>query len=287
MASIAARKLAALLIVALFLLSNTASATNWVYLQRQEGTRYGAGTEYFDADSVVEMDGKMVYWSILVLDKKNDYDGAKKLLWKMEAPLNGPLRHSRIEGYIFDSTDNELKHMILPSYFYDAPPDEIAIIREYAKPANGPIAPEPSHIITPSPRWYGFIEYPDCKLYWDIHSITAWPKDNPTTVGITVKLVWNKEGLEKRRAYLASQSRTGYKYEDLAYTIMTYQFLTFDNRVRVIEVTDYQANNIRMTLLDGTSWRSIEQGSKEETVRKLALNWLKNSEEERDKAVIR
>ncbi|MDR3566080.1 MAG: hypothetical protein P4N59_32220 [Negativicutes bacterium] len=273
-------KSAALFLVALFLLSGTASATNWVYLQRHEGTRYGPCSEYLDADSVVEDSDKLVYWIMWVLDETNSYDGAKKIMWKQEVPLAVPLKYRNLELYLFDSRDAEIRHNTISMFLFSAEPEDVARIREYARPRQGEEVLNPGHIMTPGRRWYGSVKYPDCDLYWDIHSITAWPQDNPTTVEITVKWVWNEAGLKKHRAFLQSQNnRLGYRYEGLTYTLVNYRFLTFESRMRMMSMRDFRADGTQMNLLDSIDWRDVEQGSKDEAARKIALNWLKNSDE--------
>ena len=112
-----AGRLGALFLVALFVLSGTASATNWIYLQRQEGTRFGPGTEYIDVDSVVKDDDKVVYWTIWVFDETVAYDGTKKILWKQEALLSGPPRHRNVKMYQYNNEDVEIRNYLKPMGF--------------------------------------------------------------------------------------------------------------------------------------------------------------------------
>lgn len=272
------RRITVLVLTLLLMTSNAALATNWVFLQRQEGTREGPCTEYVDTDSVVRYEDRVVYWTIWVLDEKLSKDGASKIMFKKEAPLVYPLRHRNLEIYRYDSEDAELRSYLLPTKnsFYMETPDEINQALQYARPAKDGEEAKPDPAGTPTPRWYGSVQLPDCDLYWNVNTITAWPRDNPTTIGIIVKLVWNKEGLEKRRAFLMSKPYQA--YEGVKYTLVSYQFLTFENRVRIREVTDYHEDNTRMSLLDGTDWLDIEKGSKEEVARKIALNWLNDRE---------
>lgn len=266
-----------LVLIVLFMASNATFAANWVFLQRQEGTREGPCTEYIDTDSVVRYEDRVVYWTIWVLDEKLGYDGARKIMFKKEAPLVYPLRYRNLEIYRYDGEDVEIRRYVMPSNtYYAESPDETNQALQYARPAKDGDATKPDPAGTPTPRWYGSVELPDCDLYWNINSITAWPRDSPTTVGIIVKLVWNKEGLEKRRAYLMSKPYQA--YEGVKYTLVSYQFLAFENRVRIREVTDYREDNTRISLLGGTDWLDIEKGSKEEWARKIALNWLNDKE---------
>lgn len=273
------RKTAALLLVSLFILSNSAFAANWVYFQRLEGTRYGACTEYLDADSVVKDDNKVTYWTILVLDEKLKYDGTKKILYKKEAPLDGPPRHRTLEMYGYNVEDVEIRrHLFEPMTFYSSPPDEIHRILQYAKAGTGNDTLRPDHTMTPTPRWYGFVEFEDCSLYWDINSIVAWPRDNPTTVEIIVKWVWNPKGLEQRKAFLMAQRSHREGYDDLRYTLVNYQFLTTQNKMRILSVADHNGSHERVSFFEGDEWQDIEKGSRDDRARKIALNWIYDSE---------
>ena len=270
-------RIVVLLLIIFVSLPSSTFATNWVYLQRLEGTRDGPCTEYIDTDSVIKEDNKLVYWTIWVLDETLDYDGTKKILFKKEAPLVYPLRQRNLEIYRYDSEDVEIRRDDLKqmNFYYMEAQDEINRALQYANAAaNG--SAQPDHSASPTPRWYGYIELDDCKLYWNIRSITAWPQDSPTTVDIIIKFVWNMEGLAKREAYLKAKRPYGYRgdYDCLSYTLVNYRFLLTENRMRILSEVDYDTDNQRMTLLDGTDWCDIEKGSKNDLARKIALNWL-------------
>lgn len=273
------RKTAALLLVSLFILSSSAYAAAWVYFQRLEGTRYGACTEYLDTDSVVKDNDKVTYWTIWVFDRKSQFHDMRKILWKKEAPLAVPPRHRSLEMYGYNGEDVEIRrHLFESMSFYSAPPDEIRRLLPYAKAGTGSDALKPDHTTTPTPRWYGAEEFEDCSLYWDINSIVVWPRDNPATVEIIVKWVWNQKGLEQRKAFLMAQRSHREGYDDLRYTLVNYQFLTTQNKMRILSVADHNDNHERVSFFEGDEWQDIEKGSRDDRARQIALNWIYDSQ---------
>jgi len=270
----AMKKGTVLSVVALWLLSGTASATNWLYLQRQEGSRYGAASEYFDADSVVEGDTRMVYWLLWVLDEKLTNDNVKKIMWKQEVALSTPVKYGNLEMFGFDSKDTEIHHSLLSMNLSPAKPEMVARVREYGRLGKPEEVVKPFNIETTGRLWQKSVENPDCILYWDAHSTVAWPRDNPKTVEITIKWLWNESGQKERQAFLQSQNRLGYKYEGLKYTVVNYQFLRFENKMKILSITDFRDDNTRINFLSSVEWREIEPGSIDETARKIALAWI-------------
>lgn len=270
-------KTVASFLLALFILSNSVFAASWVYFQRQEGTRWGPCTEYLDIDSVVKYEDKVVYWTVYVLDESLQYDGTKKILFKKEAPLVYPLGYRTLEQYLYNGIDAEIRRYITPGNYYHKESEEVSRVLEYAK-AGRDSSVQPDHTVTPTPRWYGFIELEDCALYWNIHSIVAWPQDNPTIVELTVKYVWNKDGLDKRMAYLKTQKHYSAGFDGLSYTLVNYQFLLTENKGRTLTEADYNVGGERRTLLESYDWHDIAKGSKEEQARRIALKWLNDKE---------
>lgn len=267
-------KIIAISLAALFILSNTVLAANWVYLQRQEGTRYGPCTEYIDADTVIQADGRLTYWTLWVFDEKSDHHPIMKILRKKETLLtDDPLKHSILEMYHFDEANVEIKSYLKPMKDYD----DINIIRilGYAKDTQPAATLQPDHVVTPKPRWYGSLPFDDGDLYWDIHSIIAWPQNNPAVIDIRIKQVWNQQGIDKRKAYLSTKKPYSMnKDNDVKSTILSCQVLVNQPQLRIREVTDYDSTDRRSTLLDGIDWHEIEPGSMEEAIRTIALNWL-------------
>lgn len=271
-------RLAALSIAMVFLLSHTVLAANWVYLQRLEGTRYGACTEYVDAASVIKAGEKMIYWTIWVLDGDEYRHAIKKILWKRETSLPGyPLQKRILEQYYFNAENQEIRRYLEPTKDYRDSDDEIKRVLGYAKEAAYDTA-RPDYIDVPKPKWYGVMNYDDFDLYWDIHSIVAWPQDNPTTIDVRVKKVWSQEAQERRKALLASlQKPYRQNYDGLTYTLVNYQFSINESLVRILGETDYDSRGHRMTVVDGSERKDFDCGSVEEAVRGIALHWVQDS----------
>lgn len=271
-------KMVAIFLVVLFMCSNTVLAANWVYLQRQEGTRYGPCTEYIDADSVIKEENKVTYWTIWVFDEKSDHHNIMKMLRKKETILSAqPQQHRILKQYFFDAENEEIQHYLEPVKDYGKLTDEVKRALGYAKFGTAIAIPRPDHVVTPTSRWYGFLAYDDCNLYWDIHSIVVWPQDKPTVIDIRVKQVWDEKGVERRKAFLATQKPYSLNKEnDVSSTVLSYQLLINQPKLRILEVTDYDGEDHRITLLDGVDWKEIEPGSMDDAIRSVALNWIKD-----------
>ena len=269
-------KVVAIFLVVLFMCSNTVLAANWVYLQRQEGTRDGPCTEYIDADSVIKEENKVTYWTIWVFDEKSHHHNIMKMLRKKETILSSqPQQHRILERYFFNAENEEIKQYLEPVKDYGELTDEVKRALGYAQLGTGIAMPRPDHVVTPTPRWYGFLAYDDFDLYWDIHSIVAWPQDKPTVIDIRVKQVWNERGVEGRKAFLATQKPYSLNKEnDVSSTVLSYQFLIDQPQLRILGVTDYDGEDHRITLLDGVDWKEIETGSMDAVIRSIALNWI-------------
>ena len=253
----------------------TAAAADWVYMQRLEGTRYGACTEYIDADSVCRDDTKVSYWTIWVFDEASAYHPVMKILWKREAPLPGLEGQRRIlERYYFDAAEVEIQRYLEPIKDYSDKDDEVRMALGYSRPGKAGRDAPPDHVLTPTSRWYGFISNDGCDLYWDVSSIVAWPRNEPTAVDIRVKKVWHPEAVDKRKAEILAKFRYKQDYDGLTYTIANYRFLLQQDRWRILEETDFDDAGRRMTVLDGNNWQTIEAGSMADIVRSVALRWL-------------
>src|SRR5665647_32675 len=129
-----------------------------------------------------------------------------KILWKHEASLpDQPPQYRLLERYYFNAENEEIKRYLEPVKDYGNSADEVRRVLGYAQ--TGPVTgtSRPDHVVTPTPKWHGVMSYDDCDLYWDVHSIVAWPQDKPTAIDIRVKQVWNDQGIERRKAFLATQ----------------------------------------------------------------------------------
>ena len=254
---------------------SSAAAADWVYLQRLEGTRYGACTEYIDASSVLNDDTVVSYWTIWVFDEASAYHPIMKILWKKEAPLPGLEGQRRIlERYYFDAAEVEIQRYPEPVKDYSDKDDEVRMALGHARAARMSGKQPPDHVLTPTSRWYGFISNDGCDLYWDVSSIVAWPRNEPTAVDIRVKKVWHPEAVDKRKAEILAKFRYKQDYDGLTYTIANYRFLLQQDRWRILEETDFDDAGRRMTVLDGNNWQTIEAGSMADIVRSVALRWL-------------
>lgn len=275
-----AKRIIVFMLSVLFILSNTTFAANWVYLQRQEGTRYGPCTEYFDADSVVKEKEKITFWLLWVLDEITPSNDVKKILFKHEVLLDQPMKKKISAMYTYDSANKEISRYptLSSSGFYTVQPGSMAQeyiqrVLLYAKEGMEADVVQPNNITAPGPKWYKAAELPDCELYWDVNSLAVWPQ-NSLKHEVVVKVVWSEKGLEKRKAELAMFSKRFYPlaYEDVSYTLLSYQFLVEQNKCRILEVTDYNDAGYRITLLDGNEWHDIVDGSRDDIVRQSILN---------------
>ncbi len=94
-----------------FLLSNVASATNWVLVLKLAG--WGDDTPpssvYIDADSVVRSGDTFSFWMLQVYDAPVAIlQNEKNELWKVEAKLTDPVQHREVEYYRYDDAGKEL-----------------------------------------------------------------------------------------------------------------------------------------------------------------------------------
>lgn len=269
-------KAAAICLILILANAAVSSATNWIYLGRHEGALYGSSTEYIDADSVFKTDDKITYWTILVLDEPRWKSNIKKMLWQKEAVLNAASQKNRLlASYYFDANNEEVTRYLEPSESFSDRTEEVARALGYAQTTEKANDSRPEHIVTPVPQWRGALAYDDCELYWDLHSLVAWPHDKPTTIDIRVKQIWTEEGIKKRKAFLATQKPYSQnKDNDVSSTVLACRFLLEQPAFRILEVTDYDSEGQGITVLDGTGWQRIEPGSMAEDIRNVVLNHL-------------
>lgn len=266
----------------LFLFSSTTFAANWVYLQRQEGTRYGPCTEYFDIDSVVKDKEKVIVWLLWVLDDSKLSNGTKKILFKQEILLGQSMKQGKAAMYTYDENDQELKgYLYLSPYFYGVRPNSkeensIERVLLYAQEKKDWNFIRPHYITAPERLWYKIANFSDGEIYLDLTSFVVWPQHSLDKIEVIAKLVWNEGGLEKRKAELAELSKKRYPlaYEDVSYTLFSYQFLAEKNKSRIFEVTDYNDADDRITSLDGSEWGDIKEDPRGKAVLEAILKDL-------------
>jgi len=272
-------KVAAIVVAVVFMPTKETLAANWIYLQRHEGTMFGACTEYMDADSVVKANKIITYWNILVFDEKQPRNNIKEILFKKKADMTvTPFKNTTMEQYFFDVDGNEVKRDLKPVVSPWKHADEVNRALGYAKRIYTSDKPRPSHMSIPQPKWHDYRAYCDSEIYWDANAIVAWPQNKPMTIDVRLKQVWNKVGIEKRKTFLATKEPYSHnKDNDVNYTVLTCQLLIGKSKVRILEVTDYDRDNNRITLLDGTDWKEIKQGSMEEVIQSIALSNVKKT----------
>lgn len=284
------KRIILLMLSLLFILSNTTFAANWVYLQRQEGTRYGPCTEYFDTDSVIKEKDKVIVWLLWVIDETNNPShDIKKLLFKQEILFGQPMKQGKIEMYTYDAKDQELhryQYTNQNSYFSKVSPgsmedNSIDKVFLYVKEGLASDTVQPEHITAPAPAWYKAADLPEGELYLDLSSLMVWPQNPLNKLEVMAKLVWNEQALEERKTELVELSKKTYPlaYENTSYTLFSYQFLAAENKCRIFEVTDYNADDRRTTLLDGITWHAIEADSRDQAVLQAVLNLSSNNTE--------
>lgn len=126
------------LVLVIFMLSQSVSASGWLFLQRLEGTLFGSCTEYFASDFVVQTEDRLTYWTVWVMDRQPGFNGVSKRLYKKEALLTNPMGKRNLAVYRYDDADKELSRFLTPGPPFQvqpASPDEHEINRvlEYAK----------------------------------------------------------------------------------------------------------------------------------------------------------
>lgn len=98
------KRVTCFLVLCLFILSNTAFATNWVYIGRSY--MLGASNVYVDPDTVLRNGNNVIFWELLILDN-TDSDGTKKWLYKKEAITSSPRQYRLLECYAYDANGQE------------------------------------------------------------------------------------------------------------------------------------------------------------------------------------
>jgi len=272
----------AAIVVVIFIPMKETSAANWIYLQRHEGTMLGSCTEYMDADSVVKANKIITYWNVWVFDEKQPRNKIKTILFKKKADMTEvPLKNTILEQYFFDVNGNEVKHELKPVVSGWKRTDEVTRALGYAQNKYTSDKPRPNHMAIPKPQWHYYGVYCDSKIYGDENAIVPWPKNKPTTIDVRIKQVWNAAGIEQRKTFLATKSPYSYNDDnDVNYTVLSCQLLIAKSKVRIIEVTDYDRDDNRITLLDGADWQDVKKGTLEEVIQSIALRNVKKTDKD-------
>ena len=269
-----------IVLASLLLLSSSAGAANWIYLQRLEGTRYGACTEYLDTESVVRKQDRVHYWTLWVLDEKQPSHNIKKMLRKSEGLLGDPLQTRFLEYYQYDLGDKEVFRYVNTADSFSKEPSgssgefEVQRALQYVRGQGELVSVRPTDINASGPRWFGSRTFDEFDLHWDIRSISAYPRNKPDTVEIIVKWIWNEKGLLARQAYLRALQPSAGGYQHIKYTNVNYRFQVAQNKMMILSISDYDENNQRQYFAEVYKWQDIEPGSQHEAARKIAIQWI-------------
>ena len=277
------KKLAGIFILMLWLFTwqSAATAANWLFVQRLEGTRMGACNEYLDAESVVRRDGRVVYWTSWLYEKPFGKQQVRQVLWKKEALLDGPGRVRALEYYYYDLTGEEVFQYLTPTMFSPLV-DNYAAQRalHYARQDGSLVTGKPSDRDIAAPRWYSTgVEFKEFDLLVDMRSIKAAPKvaatELPVQFEMTVKRVWTEQAAAARRAQLMQSEPARHAYVGLEYMVTTYRFRTDAEKMLVLLTSDLNQHGVPMAFATETEWRQLLPGTPEAQFRQIGLRWLR------------
>lgn len=100
------RRIICVLFILLFMLNNTAYATNWIYFGSAQGL--SPNCMYYDVESVVIDGDSLFFWCFIELNDPPDEGGMAKMVYCEEALLVAPRRTRLLEIRAYDSENNEL-----------------------------------------------------------------------------------------------------------------------------------------------------------------------------------
>ena len=139
------KRMICLLVVALFIFSNTAFATNWVWVGKTEASEaFPVINSYLDADSVLKNGDTVIFWRLYVLDKP--YKGYTRFLYQAEGTLTDTRSVRDLQIYDYDADKNETVEATSPGENKTVPPgslwdSEINAALKYAKESQKPKLP--------------------------------------------------------------------------------------------------------------------------------------------------
>ena len=277
------KKLAGIFILMLWLFTwqSAATAANWLFVQRLEGTRMGACNEYLDAESVVRRDGRVVYWTSWLYEKPFGKQQVLQVLWKKEARLDGQGQVRALEYYYYDQAGEEVFQYLTPTMFSPLV-DNYAAQRalHFAKNDGSLLTEKPSDRNIAPPRWYSTgLEFKDFDLLVDMRSIKAAPKvaatELPNQFEMTVKRVWTEQAAIARRAELMRREPLRHAYAGLEYMVTTYRFSTDAEKMLVLLNSDHNQHGVPMAFATESDWREFRPDSAEHQIRQIGLRWLR------------
>jgi hypothetical protein len=95
------------MVFSMFILPNTAFATNWVYAMRGN-VPYNCDV-YIDSDSLDKDSNTIIFWELIILDNPTAA-GEKKVMQNLEANLTIPRYDRVLEFYTYDSNNQQINH---------------------------------------------------------------------------------------------------------------------------------------------------------------------------------
>jgi len=268
------------LLLQLLIWQSVVAASQWMYVQKIEGTRMGPCTEFVDSESVVIKGERMVYWSLWLFDEPAGPQKIRKVLWKNEALLLEPEQVRSLESYHYDADDTEVYQYLNPTMFSPMMENSSATrALQYAKDDGRVLSVKPADIGIASPKWYNTPKINDSfVLLFDVTSVKALPKwnnhDIPSVFEITVKFIWNEKALKVRQEELLRQKNQRPGYGGLSYSVTTYRFQTDAHKLIALRTTDYDSNNNQLAFSIEYNWREYLSGSVEERIGKIGVRYF-------------
>lgn len=111
-------RMAFLLVICLYLLSNTATATQWAYIGIGSNPKVlGYWHVYLDTDTVAKKDTTVTYWVLERYYHEADGIADQKSLHKIEAIVSNPRQRRQLEAYYYDASGREDFHDTTPGEF--------------------------------------------------------------------------------------------------------------------------------------------------------------------------
>lgn len=92
------------MVFSMFILSNTACATNWVYVYKSAGPTY----IYVDADSVIKTDSGITFWTKTVFGSPSKVIQTELNKW--EVKLTNPRQYRKMKEYDYDNNNKQTDH---------------------------------------------------------------------------------------------------------------------------------------------------------------------------------
>lgn len=89
-----------------------------------------------------------------------------------------------------------------------------------------------------------------------------------------MKWIWRQNGLEDRGSVLPVPRERTERYQNLRYTVVHYQFLIHEHKMKLVSISDYDASDHRGGFFEGSEWQEIGKDSPDDVVRSAVLKWV-------------